>query len=57
MIAQLQGHLINERLLDWKTRQKLSQIGVPFENRDALLDDIQMEWVFLIRFWKFFVIN
>jgi hypothetical protein len=39
----LQGHLINDRLLDWKNRQKLSQIGVPFDNRDALLDDIQME--------------
>jgi signal transducer and activator of transcription 5B len=43
-IAMLQGHLINERLLDWKNRQKLSQIGVPFDNRDALLDDIQMDF-------------
>ncbi|KAI6206957.1 hypothetical protein M3Y94_00974400 [Aphelenchoides besseyi] len=43
-IAMLQGHLINERLLDWKNRQKLSQIGVPFDNRDAMLDDIQMDF-------------
>lgn len=40
----LQNNLISERLLDWKNRQKLSQIGVLFDNRDVLLDDIQMEY-------------
>lgn len=46
-IVMLQGHLINERLLDWKNRQKLAQIGVPFENRDTILDEIQRESVIL----------
>lgn len=44
-IATLQNHLISERLLDWKNCQKLSQIGVPYDNRDNLLDDIQNESV------------
>ncbi|KAI1708376.1 STAT protein, DNA binding domain-containing protein [Ditylenchus destructor] len=46
-IAMLQNHLISERLLDWKNRQKLSQIGVLFDNREILLDDIQMEFEML----------
>uniref|UniRef100_A0A915DDR3 Signal transducer and activator of transcription n=1 Tax=Ditylenchus dipsaci TaxID=166011 RepID=A0A915DDR3_9BILA len=46
-IAMLQNHLISERLLDWKNRQKLSQIGVLFDNRELLLDDIQMEFEML----------
>ncbi|CAD5219374.1 unnamed protein product [Bursaphelenchus okinawaensis] len=46
-IAMLQSTLINERLLEWKNRQKLSQIGVPFENRDLQLDEIQMDFEML----------
>lgn len=42
-IAMLQSHLINEKLMEWKKCQKVSQIGVPFESRDALLDEIQLE--------------
>lgn len=42
-VAILQNQLISERLYDWKNRQKLSQVGVPFDDRDQLLDDIQAE--------------
>lgn len=42
-VAVLQNQLISEQLYDWKNSQKLSQVGVPFENRDQLLDEIQAE--------------
>ncbi|KJH48634.1 STAT protein, DNA binding domain protein [Dictyocaulus viviparus] len=46
-VALLQNQLISERLFDWKNRQKLAQVGVPFDNRDVMLDEIQMEFEFL----------
>ncbi|VDK58785.1 unnamed protein product, partial [Cylicostephanus goldi] len=46
-VALLQNQLISERLFDWKNRQKLAQVGVPFDNRDMMLDEIQMEFEFL----------
>uniref|UniRef100_A0A0K0D254 STAT_alpha domain-containing protein n=1 Tax=Angiostrongylus cantonensis TaxID=6313 RepID=A0A0K0D254_ANGCA len=46
-VALLQNQLISDRLFDWKNRQKLAQVGVPFDNRDAMLDEIQMEFEFL----------
>uniref|UniRef100_A0A7E4VN95 Signal transducer and activator of transcription n=1 Tax=Panagrellus redivivus TaxID=6233 RepID=A0A7E4VN95_PANRE len=46
-IVNLQQHLINDRLFEWKNHQKLSQIGMPFENRDLVLDDIQVEFEML----------
>uniref|UniRef100_A0A914Y297 Signal transducer and activator of transcription n=1 Tax=Panagrolaimus superbus TaxID=310955 RepID=A0A914Y297_9BILA len=46
-IVNLQQHLINDRLFEWKNHQKLSQIGVPFDTRDMALDDIQMEFELL----------
>ncbi|VDK70481.1 unnamed protein product [Anisakis simplex] len=42
-VALLQNQLISDRLFDWKNRQKLAQVGVPFENKDQLLDEIQFE--------------
>ncbi|VDM29463.1 unnamed protein product [Toxocara canis] len=47
-VALLQNQLISDRLFDWKNRQKLSQVGVPFDNKDQLLDEIQIESVLLI---------
>ncbi|KAK5976495.1 hypothetical protein GCK32_017330 [Trichostrongylus colubriformis] len=38
-----QNQLISDRLFDWKNRQKLAQVGVPFDNRDVTLDEIQMD--------------
>uniref|UniRef100_A0A158R3S0 Signal transducer and activator of transcription n=1 Tax=Syphacia muris TaxID=451379 RepID=A0A158R3S0_9BILA len=46
-VAILQNQLISERLYDWKNRQKLSQVGVPFDDRDQLLDDIQADFELL----------
>ncbi|PIO71219.1 STAT protein, DNA binding domain protein [Teladorsagia circumcincta] len=46
-VALLQNQLISDRLFDWKNRQKLAQVGVPFDNRDVTLDEIQMEFEFL----------
>jgi hypothetical protein len=43
-IDLLQSDLISERLLAWKNSQKLTQIGVSFDNRDSLLDEIQTEY-------------
>ncbi|CAI4231884.1 unnamed protein product [Auanema sp. JU1783] len=47
LAALFQNQLISERLFDWKNRQKLAQVGVPFENRESLLDEIQMDFEFL----------
>uniref|UniRef100_A0A1I8A4R3 Signal transducer and activator of transcription n=1 Tax=Steinernema glaseri TaxID=37863 RepID=A0A1I8A4R3_9BILA len=46
-VALLQNQLISERLFDWKNRQKLAQVGVPFDCRDSALDEIQMEFELL----------
>lgn len=43
-VALLQNDLISNRLLDWKKKQKLSQIGVPFDNGMEILDKIQEEY-------------
>uniref|UniRef100_A0A915B8H5 Signal transducer and activator of transcription n=3 Tax=Parascaris univalens TaxID=6257 RepID=A0A915B8H5_PARUN len=43
-VALLQNQLISDRLFEWKNRQKLSQVGVPFDNKDQLLDEIQTEF-------------
>jgi hypothetical protein len=45
LIAMMQTHLISELLLEWKNSQKLSQIGVVFEQREQQLDEIQTEYV------------
>ncbi|VDP26686.1 unnamed protein product, partial [Heligmosomoides polygyrus] len=37
-VALLQNQLISDRLFDWKNRQKLAQVGVPFDNRDFLAE-------------------
>ncbi|PAV84840.1 hypothetical protein WR25_10088 isoform A [Diploscapter pachys] len=47
IISVLQNTLINERLYNWKNQQKLAQVGVPFDNRDTMLDEIQLEFEFL----------
>ncbi|PAV62272.1 hypothetical protein WR25_05740 isoform B [Diploscapter pachys] len=47
IISVLQNTLINERLYNWKNQQKLAQVGVPFDNRDTVLDEIQLEFEFL----------
>uniref|UniRef100_A0A914GW51 Signal transducer and activator of transcription n=1 Tax=Globodera rostochiensis TaxID=31243 RepID=A0A914GW51_GLORO len=44
LIVLMQSQLISERLLDWKNCQKLSQIGVVFEQREQILDEIQSEF-------------
>uniref|UniRef100_A0A183CHE2 Extracellular matrix protein FRAS1 n=1 Tax=Globodera pallida TaxID=36090 RepID=A0A183CHE2_GLOPA len=44
LIVLMQSQLISERLLDWKNSQKLSQIGVVFEQREQILDEIQSEF-------------
>ncbi|KAL3076275.1 hypothetical protein niasHS_013546 [Heterodera schachtii] len=44
LIAIMQTHLISERLLEWKNSQKLAQIGVSFEQREQILDEIQSEF-------------
>lgn len=46
-VALLQNQLISDRLYVWKNRQKLQQVGVPFEERDRLIDEIQVELVLL----------
>ncbi|VDM94910.1 unnamed protein product [Thelazia callipaeda] len=46
-IAVLQNQLISECLYDWKNRQKLQQVGVSFERRDQLIDEIQAEFELL----------
>uniref|UniRef100_A0AC35U535 SH2 domain-containing protein n=1 Tax=Rhabditophanes sp. KR3021 TaxID=114890 RepID=A0AC35U535_9BILA len=43
-IAKHQNVLISQRLFEWKNMQKLQQIGIPFENKDAVLDDIQNDF-------------
>ncbi|KAF1756022.1 hypothetical protein GCK72_012475 [Caenorhabditis remanei] len=43
----LQTQLITDKLFNWKNAQKLAQIGVPFDERDSFLDEIQMEFEFL----------
>lgn len=42
-VALLQNQLISDYLYDWKNRQKLQQVGVPFEERDHMIDEIQTE--------------
>lgn len=42
-VALLQNKLISEYLYDWKNRQQLEQVGVPFEERDHMIDEIQIE--------------
>lgn len=42
-----QTQLIGEKLFSWKNAQKLAQIGMPFDNREQLLDEIQIEFEFL----------
>ncbi|GMR46243.1 hypothetical protein PMAYCL1PPCAC_16438, partial [Pristionchus mayeri] len=46
-VALLQNNLISERLLEWKNRQKLFQIGIPFDNREQSLDDLQCDFELL----------
>ncbi|CAD6191338.1 unnamed protein product [Caenorhabditis auriculariae] len=46
-VALLQNQLITERLFEWKNRQKLAQVGLVFDDRDATLDEIQIEFEFL----------
>ncbi|CAL2038733.1 unnamed protein product [Caenorhabditis brenneri] len=43
----MQDRLIGEKLLNWKEAQKLSQIGMPFDEREQFLDELQMEFEFL----------
>ncbi|CAN99759.1 Signal transducer and activator of transcription 1 [Caenorhabditis elegans] len=45
--TMLQTQLIGEKLFSWKNAQKLAQIGMPFDNREQLLDEIQIEFEFL----------
>ncbi|CAB3410037.1 unnamed protein product [Caenorhabditis bovis] len=47
IMSILQEQLVNERLYDWKNRQKLAQIGMPFEEKDQILDQLQLEFEFL----------
>lgn len=42
-VALLQNQLISDYLYDWKNRQKLQQVGVPFDERDRMIDEIQTE--------------
>ncbi|VDN29503.1 unnamed protein product [Gongylonema pulchrum] len=42
-VALLQNQLISDRLYAWKNRQKLQQVGVPFDERDRLIDEIQTD--------------
>lgn len=49
-IALFQNQLITDRLYTWKNRQKLAQVGFPFEEQNQLLDEIQSELVFLLSF-------
>ncbi|EJW73927.1 hypothetical protein WUBG_15164 [Wuchereria bancrofti] len=42
-VALLQNELISDYLYDWKNRQKLQQVGVPFKERDRMIDEIQTE--------------
>ncbi|VIO87448.1 Uncharacterized protein BM_BM6729 [Brugia malayi] len=46
-VALLQNQLISDYLYDWKNRQKLQQVGVPFEERDCMIDEIQTEFEML----------
>ncbi|VDK71707.1 unnamed protein product [Onchocerca ochengi] len=46
-VALLQNQLISDYLYDWKNRQKLQQVGVPFEERDNMIDEIQTEFEML----------
>ncbi|KAL3982794.1 Signal transducer and activator of transcription 1 [Acanthocheilonema viteae] len=46
-VAMLQNQLISDYLYDWKNRQKLQQVGVPFEERDHMIDEIQTEFEML----------
>ncbi|VDK77771.1 unnamed protein product [Litomosoides sigmodontis] len=43
-VALLQNQLISDYLYDWKNRQKLQQVGVPFDERDHMIDEIQTEF-------------
>lgn len=45
--TMLQTQLIGEKLFTWKNAQKLAQIGMPFDDREQLLDEIQLEFEFL----------
>ncbi|ULT93174.1 hypothetical protein L5515_010141 [Caenorhabditis briggsae] len=45
--SMMQGQLINDKLFTWKNAQKLAQIGMPFDDREQLLDEIQLEFEFL----------
>ncbi|MCP9265854.1 Signal transducer and activator of transcription 1 [Dirofilaria immitis] len=46
-VALLQNQLIKDYLYDWKNRQKLQQVGMPFEERDHMIDKIQTEFEML----------
>ncbi|VDM17945.1 unnamed protein product, partial [Wuchereria bancrofti] len=46
-VALLQNELISDYLYDWKNRQKLQQVGVPFKERDRMIDEIQTEFEML----------
>jgi hypothetical protein len=45
-VAMLQDDLIGNQLMEWKRRQKLAQIGVPFDEREEMLHNIQTQWGF-----------
>lgn len=45
-IALLQNDLIGNQLQDWRQRQKHNQIGVPFDDSEQRLDDIQIQCAF-----------
>ena len=42
-VALLQNDLIGNRLSEWKQRQKLAQIGMPFDDRDDQLHEMQAQ--------------
>uniref|UniRef100_A0A914W282 Signal transducer and activator of transcription n=1 Tax=Plectus sambesii TaxID=2011161 RepID=A0A914W282_9BILA len=46
-VVVLQNELISKRLFDWKNKQKIAQVGAPFDNKDDLLDEIQAEFEML----------
>uniref|UniRef100_A0A0N5A4G7 SH2 domain-containing protein n=1 Tax=Parastrongyloides trichosuri TaxID=131310 RepID=A0A0N5A4G7_PARTI len=46
-VAQHQNRLISSRLFDWKNRQKLQQVGCPFENKEQTLDELQQDFELL----------
>uniref|UniRef100_A0A0K0E9H8 Signal transducer and activator of transcription n=1 Tax=Strongyloides stercoralis TaxID=6248 RepID=A0A0K0E9H8_STRER len=47
IVAQHQNRLISSRLFDWKNRQKLQQVGCPFDNKEQMLDEIQHDFELL----------